>query len=79
MKAVLITAVLMCLIFSGCTTHRRGTRTVTTTWNNKMVLDNPTVELVKAFKGTPTGNTGTGFQVTRYSSWTESNMPKHWR
>jgi len=78
MKAVLTAAVLMCLI-SGCTSQRQGTRTVTETWNNRVVVDNAVVETIKAIKGTPTGNTGRGFQVKKQSSWTESNMPQQWR
>ncbi len=69
------------LALSGCSSHNRGTKTVTVTrtWNNKRVVDNPLVETIKALKGTRTGNTGRGFQATRHSSWTDSNMPKHWR
>lgn len=74
---------LLILIVAGCTSHRQGTweRTIVTkkTWDNRTIVDNPTVELVKAFKGTPTGNPGYGFQVRRQTSWTDKNMPKHWR
>ncbi len=72
-------SLLLVLMLCGCTSDRQGTRTVTTTWNNRTVLDNPLVETVKAFKGTPTGNTGRGFQVRRQTSWTPENMPEHWR
>lgn len=79
MKKLVSLLVALCLIGSGCTSDRQGSRTVTTTWNNRFVVDNPIVETVKSFKGTPTGNTGRGFQVRRQTSWTDKNMPQHWR
>ncbi len=82
MKNLVSLLFVLCLMLSGCfTSHRKGTKKVviTTTWDNKFVVDNPLVETVKAFKGTPTGNTGQGFQVRRQTSWTPENMPEHWR
>ncbi len=75
MKYLVSLLFVLCLILSGCSRHSRGSLT----WDNRTVLDNPVVELVKAFKGTPTGNTGQGFQVRRQTSWTLENMPEHWR
>ncbi len=81
MKYLFSLAIVAILALSGCSSHDQGSKTVTVTrtWNNKRVVDNPLVETIKAVKGTPTGNTGRGFQATRHSSWTDSNMPKHWR
>ncbi len=84
MKAVCIT-VLLCLILSGCSSHAQGTKTttITKTWNNKTVIDNPVVEITKAFKGTSTGNTGRGFQIyvpaRKSSSRTRQNMGGFYR
>jgi hypothetical protein len=74
---------LLVLLVAGCTSHRQGTweKTVVTkkTWDNRVIIDNAVVETINAAKGTPTRHTGQEFRVTKQSSWTDSNMPKHWR
>ncbi len=52
---------LVLILLSGCTHQSRGSMT----WDNTTTIDNPLVETIKAFKGTP---------VQRYSSQTEANM-----
>ena len=67
---------IMLMVLPGCSSHNQGTKTttVTRTWNNKRVIDNPLVEVIKSIKGTPTGNTGKGFQVKNRTSRTKNNM-----
>ncbi len=76
MKAVRNILLCLVLLVTGCSNHAQGTHTttITRTWNNKTVIDNPLVETIKAFKGTSTGNTGRGFQIQKISSRTARNM-----
>ncbi len=76
MKAVITLLLCLILFASGCSSQVQGTKTttVTRTWNNRTVIDNPVVETIKAFKGTPTGNTGRGFQTRKSTSRTRQNM-----
>ena len=81
-KLILLLVLSVALFATGCQQRSRGTRTVRETWDNTTIVDNPIAEMAKVFKGQPTGNTGKtqdSYEAQRYSSWTDENMPKHWR
>lgn len=62
---------LLVLALSGCTQHTQGRLS----WNTTTVVDNPIVEVIKAFKGTGSRPVTPDFKTT---SQTPENMGS-WR